>query len=62
MLVHDIVHERQGGAWITRVSHYPKIRLEPDTVVRSLERRGLSVTRGSGPRGMVQISAVCPQQ
>lgn len=55
MLVHDIVHERQGGAWSMRVSHYPKLRLDPTTVVRALERGGLSVACGPGPRGMVQI-------
>ena len=57
MLVHDILHERQDGAWSMRVSHYPKLRLDPNMVVRTLEQCGLSVARDSGPRGMVQIVA-----
>jgi SAM-dependent methyltransferase len=41
MLVYDIVHERQdSGAWAMRVSHYPKLRLDPGVVVRVLERIG----------------------
>ena len=57
MLVHDILHERQDGAWSMRVSHYPKLRLDPNMVVRTLEQCGLSVARDSGLRGMVQIVA-----
>jgi len=57
MLVHDIVHERNGDTWTMRVSHYPKLRLEPEAVVDHLKRYGLSVSRGPGPRGMVQIVA-----
>lgn len=60
ILVHDIVHERQGESWAMRISHYPKLRLSPDFVVRSLETHGLDVTRGQGPRGTVQILAVRP--
>ena len=61
MLVYDIVHERQdSGAWAMRVSHYPKLRLDPGVVVRVLERKGLHVVRSTEPRGMVQISAVRP--
>lgn len=61
MLVHDIIHERQdGGAWTMRVSHYPKLRLDPGVVVHVLEGKGLHAVRSSGPRGMVQISAVRP--
>jgi hypothetical protein len=58
MLVHDIVHERQGETWTTRVSHYPKLRLDPDRVVAALEQCGLIALRSTGPRGMVQIAAM----
>jgi SAM-dependent methyltransferase len=57
VLVHDIVHERQGDVWTMRVSSYPKLRLNPADVVRALERHGLEVRREAGPRGMVQIDA-----
>jgi SAM-dependent methyltransferase len=59
ILVHDIIHERlEGGAWAMRVSHYPKLRLHPDSVVGALEKMGLEVALAAGPRGMVQVSAV----
>lgn len=57
ILVHDIVHERQGGTWVMRVSSYPKLRLDPVDVVDALERHHLDVRREQGPRGMVQIRA-----
>lgn len=60
MLVHDIVHELQNGTWLMRVSHYPKLRLDPNTVMGTLEQRGLTVARDPGPRGMVQIVATRP--
>ena len=59
ILVHDIVHERQqGGNWAMHVGHYPKLRLDPHIVVRALKTSGLQAALTSGPRGMVQISAV----
>jgi SAM-dependent methyltransferase len=58
MLVHDVVHERQGDTWIMPVSHYPKLRLDPDAVVAILARHDLTVARERGPRGMVQIVAI----
>jgi SAM-dependent methyltransferase len=58
VLVHDIVHERHGETWSMRVGHYPKLRLSPDFVVRSLQAHGLHVASDQGPRGMVQIVAV----
>lgn len=57
VLVHDIVHERQGSAWTMNVSHYPKLRLAPDIVMRIFEQRGFRTARDRGPRGMVQIVA-----
>jgi SAM-dependent methyltransferase len=59
MRVHDVVHERRdSGTWAMHVSHYPKLRLNPEAVVRALEKMGMDVVLGHGPRGMVQISAV----
>jgi len=57
MMVHDIVHERQGIMWSMRVSRYPKLRLDPAVVERLLAQNALDVTRESGPRGMVRIVA-----
>jgi SAM-dependent methyltransferase len=60
MLVHDIVHERDGAVWRMRVSSYPKLRLAPAAVVEALRYAGLEPTVAPGARGMVRITAVRP--
>ena len=55
--VYDILHERQGDAWETRVSSYRKLRVSPDHVIGSLESLGFKARRDAGPRGMVRIVA-----
>jgi len=57
MLVHDIVHERDGTAWRMKVSSYPKLRLAPAAVTTMLQRAGLEPTLAPGPRGMVSVTA-----
>jgi SAM-dependent methyltransferase len=57
VVVHDILHERAGDAWDTRVSSYRKLRLSPDHVTGSLESSGFDTRRESGLRGMVRIVA-----
>ena len=57
MLVHDIVHERDGAMWRMKVSSYPKLRLAPATVTTMLQRAGLEPTLATGPRGMVAVTA-----
>jgi SAM-dependent methyltransferase len=57
VVVHDILHERGGDAWNTRVSSYRKLRLSPDHVIGSLESLGFDARREAGPRGMVRIVA-----
>ena len=57
MVVHDILHERGGDAWETRVSSYRKLRLSPDRVVGSLETSGFDVRREAEARGMVRVVA-----
>jgi SAM-dependent methyltransferase len=58
MLVHDIVHERDGDSWRMRVSSYPKLRLAPQAVAAMLRQAGLEPETAAGPRGMVRITAV----
>lgn len=60
MLVHDIVHERDGGAWRMRVSSYRKLRLAPRTLENVLRRVGLEPTTTAGTRGMVRVTARQP--
>ena len=55
VVVHDILHERQGDAWETKVSSYHKLRISPDRVISSLESFGFETRREQGPRGMVRL-------
>jgi SAM-dependent methyltransferase len=57
VVVHDILHERAGDAWETRVSSYRKLRLSPERVTGSLESIGFDPRREDGLRGMVRIVA-----
>lgn len=57
VLVHDILHEREGDSWATRVGSYRKLRLSPDRVIASLESFGFEVRHEPGPRGMVRLLA-----
>jgi SAM-dependent methyltransferase len=61
MQVHDIVHERDGGAWRMKVGSYPKLKLAPQWVARMLREAGLEPTVAPGARGMVRIEAIKPQ-
>lgn len=55
--VYDILYEREGDAWETRVGSYQKLRLSPDHVIGSLESLGFKVRRETGHRGLVRIVA-----
>jgi SAM-dependent methyltransferase len=55
VVVHDILHERAGDAWDTKVSSYRKLRLSPQRVVASLESFGFEARHESGVRGMVRV-------
>lgn len=57
VLVHDILHENQGGNWTMRVSSYQKLRLAPQTAQQIFEQAGLNVSIAPGPRGMVKLIA-----
>ncbi len=57
VVVHDILHERGGDAWDTKVSSYRKLRLSTDSVTSSLESFGFDARSEPGPRGMVRIVA-----
>jgi SAM-dependent methyltransferase len=57
VVVHDILHERAGDAWDTKVSSYRKLRLSPDQVIASLGSFGFEARKEPGMRGMVRIVA-----
>jgi SAM-dependent methyltransferase len=56
--VHDIVHTRTAGGWVTTVSSYPKLRLAPDRVRDRLGAAGLEVVHHErGPSGVWRTAA-----
>jgi 2-polyprenyl-3-methyl-5-hydroxy-6-metoxy-1,4-benzoquinol methylase len=55
--VHDVLHQREGGAWRLRVSSYPKLRLAPQWLAGELAALGLEVTRDTVTGGMVRLAA-----
>jgi 2-polyprenyl-3-methyl-5-hydroxy-6-metoxy-1,4-benzoquinol methylase len=55
--VHDLIHEREQGQWILKVSSYRKLRLAPAVVETALKQNGLKVRVEAGLRGMVKIVA-----
>ncbi len=57
VLVHDILHQRTTEGWLTRVSHYRKLRLSPEHLIASLQSNGFNVRREVGMRGMVRLVA-----
>jgi 2-polyprenyl-3-methyl-5-hydroxy-6-metoxy-1,4-benzoquinol methylase len=60
VIVHDLLHRREGGSWRLRASSYPKLRLSPEWVVEHLSSLGLSVHRDAAPGGMIRIAARMP--
>jgi SAM-dependent methyltransferase len=55
--VTDLVHERTDRHWTLRAGSYPKLRLDPEWVIRALEEVGFVVARDAGPGGMVRLAA-----
>lgn len=58
--VHDILQERAGGKWLTSVSSYRKLRLDPLEVQATFAASGLQARVEPGPRGMCQLVADVP--
>jgi len=57
VVVHDILHEREGAQWSLKVSSYRKLRLAPTVVETALRTHGLAARVEPGPRGMVRVVA-----
>jgi SAM-dependent methyltransferase len=55
--VHDLLHEKSGGAWRLNASSYPKLVLEAGRVLERLEALGFDARREAGGAGMVRIVA-----
>ena len=57
--VHDVIHNRKESGWEMSVSAYPKLRLDPNSVVSCATRNGLKLAHESTDRGMLYL-AFCP--
>jgi SAM-dependent methyltransferase len=52
VMVHDLIHIREGDSWKLLKSSYPKLRLSTDEVHRNLENVGFEVYAQEGVRGL----------
>ncbi len=57
VLVHDLVHERNGDAWDFRKSCYAKLRLAKATVIEYLSDAGFGEIQEHESRGMITLIA-----
>jgi SAM-dependent methyltransferase len=57
VIVHDLIHVRDGDSWKLLKSSYPKLRLSVDEVRRNLEDVGLKVYAQETVRGMSVLAA-----
>jgi SAM-dependent methyltransferase len=57
VVVHDLVHTREDGAWKLAKSCYPKLRLAVDDVRREVAHAGLDVYAVENVRGMSVLAA-----
>jgi len=55
--VHDILHERASGAWVTTVNSYRKLRLPPSQARDLFAGASLKARIEPGPRGMTLLIA-----
>ena len=60
VMVHDILHERNGSEWRQSVSAYRKLRLSPEWVAGTLAAKGLQVRTEPGLAGMTRLIARSP--
>ncbi|MFE0451701.1 class I SAM-dependent methyltransferase [Streptomyces sp. NPDC058914] len=61
VLVHDLLHVRQEGAWHLKTSSYPKLRLSSRWLTEECRAAGLAVRHDdTGPRGLRVLHAVKP--
>ncbi len=60
VMVHDILHVREGETWIQKVSAYPKLRLSEAIVTEALGLRGFIIAGTEAVRRMIHVIAVKP--
>jgi hypothetical protein len=57
VVVHDLIHLREDGAWVLHMSSYRKLRLAPDRVRDGLSRRGFAVSPAQSAGRLTLIAA-----
>lgn len=55
LMVHDLLHERDGEAWNFRCSAYRKLRLSREEILTAMQAAGLTVVRVDDKGGMVTV-------
>jgi SAM-dependent methyltransferase len=60
VMVHDLIHVRDGDSWKLLKSSYPKLRLPVDAVRRTLEDIGFKIHAQETVRGMSALAAQRP--
>jgi 2-polyprenyl-3-methyl-5-hydroxy-6-metoxy-1,4-benzoquinol methylase len=55
VIVHDVLHEKEGPAWRMAVSSYRKLRLSPEALGTLARSAGFTVQHQAGLRGMVRL-------
>jgi SAM-dependent methyltransferase len=60
VMVHDLIHTQEGGAWKLLKSCYPKLRLSTEGVRRDLEKAGFETYAQESMRGMSVLAAQKP--
>lgn len=57
VMVHDILHERENGKWVQKISAYPKLRLNEEKVSDMIRSCGLEIVSTSILNRMIYIIA-----
>lgn len=55
VMVHDILYEKQNGAWVPKISAYPKLRLGEGIFNDLLRQNGIITKRSEVIKGMIHI-------
>ncbi|WP_167471934.1 class I SAM-dependent methyltransferase [Nocardia arthritidis] len=60
VMVHDLLHTRDGDGWRFAAGSYPKLRLSPRWLAEQCRKAGLDIRHDEvGPGGMRILHAVC---
>ncbi|MFZ6014162.1 MAG: class I SAM-dependent methyltransferase [Bacteroidota bacterium] len=55
VMVHDILHEKENGKWVQKISAYPKLRISPSMIEEELKGNGLVNIKSETINRMVHL-------